>query len=259
MSILSLISSNSFIAVNKSIIKSYGLHEAILLGALASKQNYVKAEWFYYTQELITEDTGLSRFHTDNAIESLVNIGILSVKLMGIPAKKHFFINEEILLKTLLNIDVSLQSDNSQVCDSVANCNVTELQSNINNNNNTYNKKENNKIAKAPTLELVKKYSNDIFNDECLSVIVNWIEYRKKEYKQSISEESIRKELNNIIKVKEVKKYSDDSVINAITYIKTETNWQYVTLRNVNSAIQQRQKDNDIIQKINQEELNNGR
>lgn len=112
MSILQLIASDSFLAVNKKLIKELGLHEAILLGAFASKQNYNNNDWFYYTQEAINNDCGLGRKPFEAALNKLIEIGIIITKKEGLPAKKYYLITDKLgeLLQT------SMSQTDKQAC-----------------------------------------------------------------------------------------------------------------------------------------------
>ena len=77
-SILKLISSDGFITLNKSIIKTLGLHESVMLGELASKYNYWKEKdnltndgYFFCTIENIQEETSLSGSQQRKIIDKL--------------------------------------------------------------------------------------------------------------------------------------------------------------------------------------------
>lgn len=110
MGIITFISSRNYIALNKTLMQEYGLHEAILLGELASEYEYWEAQgqitddgYFYSTVENVKENTTLSDSQQRKAIASLKKKGVLDVSLKGIPAKRFFKINENALLE-LLNI-----------------------------------------------------------------------------------------------------------------------------------------------------------
>lgn len=91
-------------------MKEYGLHEAILLGELASEYEYwdglgkiTDDGYFYSTVENIKENTTLSDSQQRKAIANLNKKGVIDVSLKGIPARRYFRINESALLE-LLNI-----------------------------------------------------------------------------------------------------------------------------------------------------------
>lgn len=85
--------------------KEYGLYTAIMLGEIISKYLYyrdrkmlIEDDYFYSTIEEMEEDTTLKRFKQDEAIKVLEDIGLIQIKAMGFPAKRHFKINEEALI-----------------------------------------------------------------------------------------------------------------------------------------------------------------
>ena len=106
MNVLKLLASEGFITVNKEVIQKVGLHEAIMLGELCSKQQYWKDRkeltndgYFFCTKENFENETTLSRYYQDKAIAKLENLGIVETKIIGLPARKYFRINENALEK----------------------------------------------------------------------------------------------------------------------------------------------------------------
>jgi hypothetical protein len=118
MSILKLIASDSFITVNVQVIQKVGLHEAIVLGHLASMHNYHKGEWFFQTQKQIEERTTLGRKPVTAAINKLTELGILETENRGMPCKKYFKLNEEALGTILFDPkeQTSMSQKDKQVC-----------------------------------------------------------------------------------------------------------------------------------------------
>lgn len=112
MNILQLLASSSFITLNKNVIKAVGLEEALLLGELCSEYDYwlkrggCEDGYFFSTVENIEENTTLNDYKQRKAFKNLQNLKILEIKVMGLPAKRYFKINEEQLFK-LLNINNS--------------------------------------------------------------------------------------------------------------------------------------------------------
>lgn len=138
MSILHLIASDGFISVNKTFIKLLGLDAAVILGELASEHNYweregkLKAEFFYSTAENLEENTGLSRHQQTKAINKLIEVGIIEVRLMGIPSKKYFKINKENLLevvksKVLKNLKARVSKIEKLDCENFESLDVKNL------------------------------------------------------------------------------------------------------------------------------------
>jgi len=57
--------------------------------------------WIFKTIEEINRETYLNRSEQDRAIKAWKSLGILEVKLIGLPAKRHFKINIETLIARL--------------------------------------------------------------------------------------------------------------------------------------------------------------
>ena len=108
MSILRLLASDGFLSVNKHIARIVGLDAAVLLAELASAHNYFESRdqltadgMFFETVEHIQENTTLTQYQQAKAVKVLSNAGILETKKIGIPAKRYFLINEEVVLNIL--------------------------------------------------------------------------------------------------------------------------------------------------------------
>lgn len=120
MTILQLIASDSFITVNKELIKLVGLEEAIIFGELASewdywsKRNEIKDGWFFSTIENIEDKTTLSEHKQRKALNKLKELGFIDIMVKGLPAKRYIKINEDgvkdALLKTMKPKNLSQNS-----------------------------------------------------------------------------------------------------------------------------------------------------
>lgn len=87
MILASLLSSTKYIIVNKDLIKTIGLHEAIIVGELCAEYTYwesqgqlVDNEYFYSTRENIEDNTGINAHYQRVAIKNLENNGIIESK-----------------------------------------------------------------------------------------------------------------------------------------------------------------------------------
>jgi len=103
-----LLSSSAFLIVNKQLAKQVGLKGAVLLADLISKEEYFIANgmtdgWFFNTEANIEEDTTLTSYQQRKAIKTLKEYNIIETKRIGVPAKQHFKINEEQVVKFLNN------------------------------------------------------------------------------------------------------------------------------------------------------------
>ena len=105
----SLLSSSAFLIVNKRLSQAVGLKASVLLADLISKEEYfiekgsLQDGYFFNTEENIQRDTTLTPYQQRNALKTLKNHNILEVKRMGVPAKLHFKINDDTVMKFLNN------------------------------------------------------------------------------------------------------------------------------------------------------------
>lgn len=158
MSILKLLASDGFLSVNKHIARIVGLDAAVLLAELASSHNYFEVTeqltddgMFFETVDRIEENTTLSKYQQSKAVNVLTDAGILETRKIGIPAKRYFKINEQVVLnllddKRLKNL-TTVSKKNEPLEVKKVDC-----------NNNIDNKKESNKRFTPPTVEEVRAY-----------------------------------------------------------------------------------------------------
>ena len=140
MSILKLLASTSFITVNKLIAKELGMTEAIILGVLCSGYSYYESrgllngDFFPFSTEMLQEETTFGETAQRNAINHLIECGILEKKNFGTPQKRHFKINEDALLQFLRNVGINSYA--------IKELNPTPSRNYINNNTiDTFNNK----------------------------------------------------------------------------------------------------------------------
>lgn len=111
MDILQLISSSSFLVLNKNLIKILGLEETVLFSELCSEYDYwtknngLENGFFYSTIGNIEEKTTLSAHKQRNAINKLKELNIIEIQIKGVPAKRYIKINEEQVIK-IFNIQL---------------------------------------------------------------------------------------------------------------------------------------------------------
>ena len=99
------LSQNSHWQINKTLAKEIGLDATLILTDLVDKKIYfdnrdelLDGEWFFNTTENIEENTTLSYYKQKKALKILEEYGFIEIKLMTIPAKQHFKINESEIL-----------------------------------------------------------------------------------------------------------------------------------------------------------------
>ena len=108
-----LLSSTSFLVVNKQVAKRVGLKEAILLADLVSKEQYfintqqLVDGYFYNTEDNIYKDTTLSPYQQRKCLKTLKNHQLIETKRMGVPAKMYYKINEGQVIKFLKDLSLS--------------------------------------------------------------------------------------------------------------------------------------------------------
>lgn len=112
MKLTQMLATRNYIIVNKPLAKLLGINASIMLGELCSEYEYWKnqgkleeGEYFFSTTSNIEENTTLTRKLQDTAIKKLKEIDLIDTKLMGLPAKRYFRINQE-KLENLLYLQV---------------------------------------------------------------------------------------------------------------------------------------------------------
>lgn len=100
--IFQLLNPANTITVNRPLAHAVGLNEAIIYGSLISKFYYYSERgmlddgWFYSTAPDLAESTALSEKQQKRAIDNLVGAGLIRSELRGMPAKRSFYIVEDI-------------------------------------------------------------------------------------------------------------------------------------------------------------------
>lgn len=109
--IIELLDTNGYVKVNKVLIKKFGLLGATFIAGLFSqyetcKQNgwLVDKEWFCCTVEDMENSIGLGKKGQSSAVAQAESAGILSTKRIGLPAKRYFRINFNILKDILKEV-----------------------------------------------------------------------------------------------------------------------------------------------------------
>lgn len=141
MSLLKLLASDSFITVNKELIKLLGLHEALILGELASEADYWQKNngltndgYFYSTVENVESKTTLSEHYQRKALKKLKELGIIEYTRRDIPAKRYIRLNEGALID-LMNSSETKNSVTSSGRAKELDLDALSTNNNIDNNN----------------------------------------------------------------------------------------------------------------------------
>lgn len=205
MIIKQLLLSNNFFVLNKKTVHKLGIEEAFFLSTLAECESLLADEegWFFQTIEKIEELTTLSRKKQEKIINTLVNLKFLEKENRGVPCKRYFKLNYEIISKF-----ISDEEGNKLVCSKRTNWNVQKEQTSTSKRDklicpketNYYKENNINKIDKEINYKnnIVEQIQNENIGDELKKKLVELVEYRKlikKPYKTYIS---IKKLINSI-------------------------------------------------------------
>ncbi len=107
MKLTQVLASRNYIILNKGMAKILGINASILLGELCSEYEYWKShgqledDYFYSTIDNIEENTTLSKNTQTTALNILKKKGLIETKVMGLPAKRYFKINQKKLEEML--------------------------------------------------------------------------------------------------------------------------------------------------------------
>ena len=168
-----LLMSSKYYTLNKQIVKELGIESAFLLTILIEASDGLADEegWFYQTIEKIGELTGIGRHKQDKIIKELIELKILEQKNKGVPCKRYFKVNYQMIENLVFqNQQTSLSKNDKLDCKKSANWiaenSQTSLSENdnnkeyiINNLNKELNHKEHNKSYDcSEDLKAIKKW-----------------------------------------------------------------------------------------------------
>lgn len=215
-----LLMSSNYYTLNKQIVKTLGIEPAFLLTILIEASDGLADNegWFYQTIEKIGELTGIGRHKQDKIIKDLIESKILEQKNKGVPCKRYFKINYEIIENLVFQKQQTCLSQNDKLdCKKETNLFVknsqTCLSQNDNNkehNINNINKELNHKEEKAPDdLKKIKEWfkKNEIdFSKKHENKIIellknNSIDYILKLFQEQIDILKNKKDVKNIAAV----------------------------------------------------------
>jgi len=233
MNILTLLSAKSFLTVNKQLAKIVGLESAVLFADLAGSQLYWETEdklkdgYFFRTQAEIEEQTTLSAKVQQRCCKELEQKGILKTKLKGLPAVKHYSIDESCIenLINLLSLNVNSSFYKSAKLDStkggtINNINNKEYKNIEYNNNNNADAffSENNDLKLNSKKQKPQKTETSFpenFSPAMTKAAQEFIEYRSEIKKPYKSEKSLQTKLEQWSK--QIEKYGEAMVLDSIT------------------------------------------
>ena len=107
---------SDFLRLPRPFIRRFNLNTAVMLSEIYSEYTYWKDRdglqqggWFFSTIENMYYNTGLSRHQQLAACKELLDYGIIKVKYHGMPKKRYFKFDFEVVQK--LNNDFELHSN----------------------------------------------------------------------------------------------------------------------------------------------------
>ena len=215
-----LLMSSNYYTLNKHVVKTLGIEPAFLLTILIEASDGLADEegWFYQTIEKIGELTGIGRHKQDKIIKDLIESKFLEQKNKGVPCKRYFKINYEMIENLVFQKQQTSLSQNDKLdCKKETNLFVknsqTCLSQNGNNkehNINNINKELNHKEEKAPDdLKKIKEWfkKNEIdFSKKHEDKIVELLKNNSIDYLLNLFQEQIdilknKKDVKNIAAV----------------------------------------------------------
>ena len=112
-----LLMSSNYYTLNKQIVKELGIESAFLLTILIEASDGLADNegWFYQTIEKIGELTGLGRHKQDKIIKELIDLKILEQKNKGVPCKRYFKVNYEMIENLVFQNQQSSLSENDKL------------------------------------------------------------------------------------------------------------------------------------------------
>lgn len=162
MSILSILATNNFITVNRTVAGIVGLEAAVIFGELAGESQYWQEKhpeaegWFFSTVENLEEKTFLSAHQQRQAIQKLEEQGWIETEKKGMPARRYIRLKEETIIRSLYDQSLKfLTTSDENISQPV----VKIFDGNNNIENNTI-KKEYREKSKQPSI-----HNKDIIED----------------------------------------------------------------------------------------------
>ena len=205
-----LLMSSNYYTLNKQIVKNLGIESAFLLTILIEASDGLADEegWFYQTIEKIGELTGIGRHKQDKIIKELIDLKILEQKNKGVPCKRYFKVNYEMIENLVFqNQQTSLSQNDKLDCKKSANWiaensqtslsqNGNNKEHNINNLNKEINHKEHNKSCDdcSDDLKKIKKWfkENGIdFSKKHETKIIELLKINSLEYLLKLFQEQL--------------------------------------------------------------------
>lgn len=134
-----LLMSSNYYTLNKQIVKELGIESAFLVTILIEASDVLADNegWFYQTIEKIGELTGLGRHKQDKIIKELIDLKILEQKNKGVPCKRYFKVNYQMIENLVFqNQQSSLSFSDKLDCQKKTNYSAENSQTSLSENGN---------------------------------------------------------------------------------------------------------------------------
>lgn len=102
--VFQLLNPANTVTINRPLAHAVGLNEAAVYGAIVAKyywyceRGMLDGGWFYSTAPDLAESTALTEKQQKRCIDNLVRAGLIRCELRGMPAKRSFFVVEDVEL-----------------------------------------------------------------------------------------------------------------------------------------------------------------
>lgn len=242
--ILSLLRSDGYITVHKTLIKNIGLVPAALFAELCSKYKYFLDEgllqegYFYYTLPNCQEELGLSRREQDGAFNILEKLGLIEKKAKKFKndaaPKRYIKITQDFNLILGLLQDKSIDVEN--IATSVASIGFVQ------NEQIEMYKTDNSICAKRATNKNNNIIINNKNNSQLVSSVIETVTEIKEEH---IGTNELTDELNFIFEQAQVEIYNEpefkaalkETIQDAFGVPETRTIIKKLKLENIDTAV----------------------
>lgn len=109
-----LVNRNGYLCYNKDIARIKGVNYAVLFAELINIADMFNGEEFFFEQDKLANDTGLSKHQIQEAIKSMVSDKVLFVARKGLPCKNWYTIDIEAILMMIENSKTSGEETEKQ-------------------------------------------------------------------------------------------------------------------------------------------------
>jgi len=124
-----LLGAGSYLTINKFLLKNVGLDASFLFSTLIDFEDYLESKsqiesdsWFYAGRDKIEEVTTLSAYKQKEAEKILIQEGLIKLKLKGVPARNHYKICSDQVMKIFENwMSKNLMSSNEKISEHITN------------------------------------------------------------------------------------------------------------------------------------------